>query len=458
VYFLFNGLDKAVEEINKVSSVRLVSHLDADGISAAAIALSALTRAGKRVHLSIKKQITPEIIEELKKEENELFLFTDLGSGYMELLENLGKACNCKIIVCDHHIPSSKKDSALIQINPVLEGMKEDEISGAGVTYFLANKMNPANKDLIFLAIVGAIGDIQDENWEMNGINENIVKEAVKMGFVRKEKGIRLFGRMNRPVHKALEYSTNPYIPGISGDESAAIQFLSNLGIELKNGETWRTLKDLSNEETKKLATAIICERIREKESCPEEIFGDIYTIKINNERMDAREMATSLNACGRMDQASIGVLSVLGFNSLDKMSGILSGYRKMITKYIKWVKENKEKIQETSYAYYINAGEEIHENFIGTIISICHKSSILNGGKIIFGMAETEDGKIKVSARAPKNLIERGLNLKDMLSELTQDYDGYGGGHVAAAGAFIPKGKEKEFTDSCENYLKGKL
>ncbi len=455
---LFQRLDKAVEEIKKASHVRLVSHLDADGISAAAVALSALTRAGKKVHLSIKKQITPEVIEELKQEDNELFLFTDMGSGYIELLEELIEKNNCKIIVCDHHIPSKDKNlnPDLIHINPILEGMSEDEVSGAGVAYFLAEKLDSRNKDLIFLAIVGAIGDVQDENWKMKGLNKKIVEEAVKTGALKKENGIRLFGRMNRPVHKALEYSTNPYIPGVSGDESASIHFLSNLGIELKKDGNWKTLGDLSEEETKKLASAIICERIREKESCPEEIFGEIYSLNINGDFLDAREMATSLNACGRMDQSSVGILSVLGTQPLSRINGIVSGYRKMITKYMKWIRENE--VTGTDHACYINAGGQIHENFIGTITSICEKSSLLGSGKIIFGLADTENGKVKVSARAPKDIVEKGLNLKNMLSEITSDHEGYGGGHTAAAGAFIPKGKEKEFIDSCENYLRDKL
>ncbi|MCK4635224.1 MAG: hypothetical protein KAT37_05125 [Candidatus Aenigmarchaeota archaeon] len=43
-------------------------------------------------------------------------------------------------------------------------------------------------------------------------------------------------------------------------------------------------------------------------------------------------------------------------------------------------------------------------------------------------------------------------------MSEITSDHEGYGGGHAAAAGASIPKGKEKEFINSCENYLRDKL
>lgn len=454
---MFKGLEEAALEIKKAGRIRLVSHLDADGISAAAITFSALSREGKRLHLSVEKQLTPEIVHNLAKEDTDLFIFTDLGSGYLELLEELAKSTGSVVIVCDHHIPSKENPEKIIQINPVSEGMSEDEVSGAGVAYFLAEQLNTKNRDLIFLAIIGAIGDIQDEDWKMKGLNKKIVEQAVKSGMVRKEKGLRLFGRMNRPVHKALEYSTNPYIPGISGDESAAIQFLSKLGIELKSNGGWRTLSDLTEEETKKLATAIICERIREKETCPEEIFGEIYSLRINGEPLDAREMATCLNACGRMGQSSVGILSVLGNYPMETMNGILSGYRRMITKYMKWLKETKD-VKQTERAYYVNAADQIHENFIGTIISICEKSSILNGDKAIFGMAYTEDGKVKVSARASKKLVEKGLNLKEMMSQLTKDYDGFGGGHAAAAGAFIPRGKENEFMDLCENYLKDKL
>jgi len=453
-------LNDAAKEINSVERITVVSHLDADGISAAAVVLSSLTRLGKKIHISIARQVKPEIIEALKKEDTDLFLFTDLGAGYLDMLDDLNKSTGKKIIVADHHLPSPPGEYPnIIHINPHLIGKEENEISGAGVAYLLAKKLDPRNIDLSYLAIVGAIGDMQDEGWKMKGLNTEIANEAIEFGVLKKENGIRLFGRMNRPVHKALEYSTDPYIPGITGNESAAIQFLSTIGIELKRDGKWKTLNDLSEDEMKKLASAIICERIREKESDPEEIFGENYTIRFNGSDFDAREMATSLNACGRMSQHSLGILSALGIKSaLERLDGVLSGYRKIITKYIKWVKENEEKIRKTKNAYYVIAGDQIHENFIGTIMSICEKSSILNNGRVVFGFANTESGEVKISARAPKELVDRGLSLKDLFEEITKKYGSYGGGHHAAAGAFIPMGKEKEFIDTCENYLEDKL
>lgn len=449
------GLKKAAKEIEKSKDMRLVSHLDADGISAAAVALSAFSRLGKKIHLSIEKQIKPGIIEKLKKEDHGLFVFTDLGSGQLELLEELKKETGKKIIVLDHHLPSSKERiDGIIHINPCLHGKSGDEISGAGVTYLLAKQIDPNNKDLAYLAVIGAIGDVQEDNWVLKGQNKKLLKEAIKEGKIKKEKGLRLFGRTSRPIHKALEYSTDPYIPGITGEESAAVQFLSGLGIDLKARGEWRNLDGLSKEEMKKLASAIICERIRGEEASPGEIFGDVYTLKLDGHPVDAREMSTTLNACGRMAQASIGVLYSLGLGSVfDRVEGVLSGYKKMITKYIGWVKENKDKIRESDNAYYIIADNQIHENFIGTITSICEKS-IFEKEKVVFGLALTNEGEIKVSARSPDKLVEKGLNLEKLFKNLPEKI-GYGGGHAGAGGAYIDKEKMEEFINMCENYLK---
>ena len=450
-------MDKASEEIRKAELVRVVSHLDADGISAASVAVSFLSRLGKKVHVSTRKQISPGLVDDLKKEESDLFLFTDLGSGYMKLMEELAESTGSKIIICDHHMPSPGGNENIIHINPILDGKSEDEVSGAGVVYQLAKKADPKNTDLSFLALIGAIGDMQDDSWEMVGINKLIADESLGTGVVKREKGTVIFGRMDRPVHKALEYSTTPFIPGISGDGPASLQFLGSLGIGMKKEGEWRTLADLESGEMEKLARAVACEKINGKDPCPGEIFGQIYSMNVGGEVFDAREMATSLNACGRMEQASTGILSVLGLWPVSRLEGIIAGYRKMITRYMKWV-GNSKKVKKTEKACYIMAGEEIHENFIGTITSICQKSSVFGGENVVFGISDTPNGKSKVSVRAPEDLVEKGLNLKDMLEKVTEGMEGYGGGHASAAGAFIPKGKEKEFIDACETYLKEKL
>ncbi|RLJ01307.1 MAG: hypothetical protein DRP11_04610, partial [Candidatus Aenigmatarchaeota archaeon] len=380
---------KAVEAVEGSERVRVISHHDADGISAAAILLTALLRKGKSVHLSIEKCITPELIEKLNKEDLETVIFSDFGSGYLNLLGDL----KCRnLIICDHHqIRGEYPKENLYHITPLLAGMDEDEISGAGVSYLLAKSLDPRNSDLSYMALIGAIGDIQEENWVMKGLNERILEEAVKQGMVFKEKGVRLFGRSSRPIHKALEYSTDPYIPGITGNPSAAIQLLTEIGIELKDGERWRTLEDLSDEEMRKLNSAIIKERIRNGESDAENIFGDVYRIEVFPVFRDAREFATALNACGRMGEAGIGVLACMGLEEAQKkLMGIMNGYRKLLGSYLNWLRES-DSVERTENAIYILAGRNIHENFIGTVTSIALKSGLFEDLPLI-GFADAED------------------------------------------------------------------
>jgi len=414
---------KAAEEIMKAERIEVVSHFDCDGIASAAIISKALERAGKTFSVTIAKQIKPEIIEKIKEKNPELVIFTDLGSGYLEDVEKL----DCKIIIADHHV--IKKDAQrkdIIHINPELFGIKT--LSGACVTYVLAREMSQKNKDMAVIAIVGAIGDMQEYEY---GINPEIVSEAEEFG-LKKEKGLRLYGR-TRPLHKTLEYSD---IPSVSS-ESSAIQFLSNIGIKLKNGSAWRTLNDLTKEEMQVLSDRLIMEVIKNGKKT-EDIFNDLYL----HNGADLREFSTMLNACGRMERYEIGIGLCLGDEDAKKKSvSVISEYRKQIASALDWAGKNKDRIVRKKSASFIVAGKSVNENVIGTITSILVKSQTCG---ILVGLAEGEDG-IKVSARTTD-----GTDLNSVISKAAAEAGGFGGGHARAAGGTIPFGSEEKFIDAC--------
>lgn len=415
---------KAAEEIRKAEKIEVVSHFDCDGIASAAIMKRALERAGKTFNMNIAKQITPELIEKIKEKNPELVIFTDLGSGYLEELEKL----DCKIIIADHHlIKKDGKKKNIIHINPEFFGIKT--LSGACVTYVLARELSQENKDMAVIAIVGAIGDMLEYEY---GLNPEIVKEAEEFG-MKKEKGLKLFGR-TRPLHKTLEYSD---IPSLSS-ESAAVQFLSNIGIKMKNGSEWRTLNDLTKEEMQILSDRLILETIKNGKMA-DEIFNDLYL----HNGTDLREFATLLNACGRMERYDVGIGICLGNEESKKESvSVISNYRKQIASALSWVGKNRDKIVRKNSISFILAGKNINENIIGTITSILIKSEI--NGKILVGLAEGADG-IKVSARTTD-----GTDLNNIISKAAAEAGGFGGGHVRAAGGTIPFGSEEKFIEAC--------
>ncbi|MEK6841464.1 MAG: single-stranded DNA endonuclease, partial [Nanoarchaeota archaeon] len=66
--------------------IRVISHLDCDGLSSASIMLQLLRREKKKFILSIVKQLNENILKELSLEPYEIIIFTDIGSGYIKLM------------------------------------------------------------------------------------------------------------------------------------------------------------------------------------------------------------------------------------------------------------------------------------------------------------------------------------------------------------------------------------
>ena len=443
-------------------SVRVVTHYDADGIASAAILTKALLREEKRFHLSIAKQLSSELIEELGREAYGMIVFADLGSGMLEEIDKKLLSAGKRVIVIDHHerqgVINEERMSLIHHINPLEFGISED-ISGSGMSYIFARSMNPENRDLAFLGILGAIGDSQTgsirEHWGVLGLNQEILKDAISSGRMKVSRGLRLWGRNTRPIHKALEYSMDPYIPGVSGSESASVQFLQELGIELRNSHGWRTLSDLSDEEKKKLSSAIIAERAMNGEENPEWIFGDVYDIPfMSGELSDASEFATILNACGKTGNPWKGVGMCLGdVRCVDEADDVLTEYRREIGRALAWVNRNRECIRESEHAVCLIAGSNISEHLISNVISVMHRSGMLPD-KPAFAFADTEDGNIKVSARISDRLLEKGLDLKEIVTRIVEKTGGEGGGHAGASGATIPKESLELFISEAESIL----
>jgi RecJ-like exonuclease len=443
-------VSKVFKPIVKEKNVKILSQFDADGISSASIIVKMLIRMNATFELKIYKQLTKEIIEKLEIDENDFLILTDFGSGQLDNFKKILE--KTQILILDHHEFKNMEHINLFHLNPLLFG--EDEASSSIISYIFAKATNLKNVDLIDLAIVGAIGDEQEDRGELKGLARKILEEAVTLGKVTVMKGLRFYGRNTRPIHKVLEYSFDPFIPNISGSESNAIQFLSELGISVKDEGEWKKLKDLTIEEQQKLASAIIFERLKSNQSYAEDIFGENYSLLgIPEEFQDAREFSTLLNACGRLGRPDLGVRLSLGdFNPINEVWTLLDEYRKTISDCMNLLRENDNIITKTPTSSFLFCEGKISESLIGTITSIALNSNLFDQSRPIFGFAKTDDDRIKVSARTSKNIKE--INLRDIILYAAKVVEGEGGGHKHAAGAFIPKDKRQEFVTIIESKL----
>ena len=91
-----NGFNEWVENNN---IIRIISHNDADGISAAAVLANALKEENVQFHTTIVPRLKEDLINQLRHEKHDLVIFSDMGSSFVGELNSF----KCDVIIADHH-------------------------------------------------------------------------------------------------------------------------------------------------------------------------------------------------------------------------------------------------------------------------------------------------------------------------------------------------------------------
>jgi RecJ-like exonuclease len=442
---------KEIERVAKISKelvrkkhVRIYAQYDADGITSASIIAKFLIREGCNFELKILKQLNSKSVKEIVYREDDFLIFLDMGSGQIDLLKDIIEKAN--VLIIDHHEPIKYEHPNLFHINPLLFGEDPEKYSTSLISLMFVRFINPKNIDQIDIAIVGAIGDRREEGIKAGALNE-VLEIAKELGFISVNKDLKLFGS-NRPLFKTIAYSFDPLIPSVYGNEAAAIQFLQDLGISVKKGETWRTFSDLTDEEKARIADGIIRERGGLIDFY--ELFCEVFTLSKRPEFLnDSREFSVVINACSRMGESDLAIRLCLGdYSVYPKAIEKVEEYRKKIAESISLIENGR--IIEKDNGIFIIGGREIPDYLIGVITSIILSSKKPN--KPVFGLAyDNMTNMIKISAR---KLNGDNINLRDILVNVAKDLGGEAGGHKDAAGAYIPVGKENEFIEKVNKLI----
>lgn len=452
-------IGKAVRILSSAKSARVISHIDADGIAAGAIAFITLGRLGIPHEVFFEKKISEETVRTINESTEDLVWICDLGSGYLSLFARSG------IVVTDHHVPDPKFRKSqtfidsfadIIHLNPHSYGIDgSQDVCGAGMTYLLSREIDQKNKDLAYLAIIGAVGDFQDSRKSgLTGLNRLILGDAVGNGDMFIETDLRFFGRESRPLVQFLEYNNEPSVPGLSGDRDGCIELLKMLDIPLTSGGKQRTWSDLDNEE-KMMATKAILS-MAENGDDAKHMCGEVYILpnfKKGSGLGDAKEFATVLNSCGRYDDAETGMRICKGdLSALRDAERNRTDHRRNISSALNHIKDNS-LIRERRYIQYFDSGPEIRETVVGIVAGMLLNSGDVRRNLPIIAFADSDDG-VKVSARTNRELTDKGLNLAEIMKKASESVGGYGGGHNVAAGATIPYDKKEAFLDIVEDLV----
>ncbi|UCE11140.1 MAG: DHH family phosphoesterase [Candidatus Thorarchaeota archaeon] len=474
---MLEELMRAVDVLKTSSRILAVSHIDSDGIAALAIIVQALQRAGKAHSWHNIHQLNSETIitvrELVREKKPDVVVFSDFGTGQMHLIQQFianEDGVNC-VIVLDHHLPDNgeltgprTKSDSIIEINPWLHNMSGSyELSGAGTAFLMAYGLSRENLDLTEMAIVGASGDLQDYYGKgFTGLNKVIVEAGEKGGFIEVEKDLRFFGINTRPLPYLLQYATDPYLPGLTGNGDACLAFFNEIGIPLKDSDdTWRMWVDLTSEEKSQVVQHLIGIILDSYEDSrvASGIIGDVITLAHRPPRTvlrSAKEFSTLLNACGRNRKPEIGVEICLG-NKVAYREGmvLLKQHRSNLATAL-------HRLETQGYrempGMYVVDDPETPDTIIGIVIGMAQGSRMVPIDKPVIGIAtnrSVEGPTIKISGRAHKSIVDLGVNLRDVFVDVSDKLNSgnselvaEAGGHPMAAGAFVHEDFLLEFLE----------
>lgn len=418
--------------------IQLIGHFDTDGISSTAILTKTLERLEKTFSTKIIKQLTENEIHAFPTDK--VLLLVDIGSGSVDKIAQL----KTEVFIIDHHEIKTSLSSLPPNCHLLNPHLYEDyhELCSAEIAYLFSRIISLENKDLAHLSIIGMVGDTMEKN--INKIRNQIVKEAD----VHIKRGLLIYPS-TRPLDKALEFSSRPFIPEITGNRNNVLELLKESGIE-RGEKHYKALIDLTDDEMKRLATAITL-RMPNKEIS--DYLGNLYLIKFFNKIEDARELSAIINACSRMDKPEIALLLCLGNSQARKKAERLYvQYRQHIISGLRFIEKNGV-IRGKEYVI-INTKNNIKDTIIGTLASILSFSAVYQEGTIIVAMAHNDQGLIKISTRmVGRNATYR--NLKEFLDSITQSLGrGESGGHKYAAGCTIHLEDEQQFIELVKQKL----
>jgi RecJ-like exonuclease len=445
----------AAGQITAAHEITIISHIDADGISSEAILSQAIARHGICVRSVFVRQLEPLTMPQVPSDAS-FKIFTDLGAGQQNLLQERGLA-EKDVLIVDHHV-SQPCEIPYSQVNCLPYGYTK--MSAAGVAYLIAKQMDEANIDLAKLAVIGNVGDMMAR--ETCGLvgpaRDLIVEDGVRHRSVKVcKKDLNCYGTATRPVHLSLAYNDDPFIKGISNNPEGARQFLKKLGIVQQTPDgRWYVWEELSDEDRRTITSALAEQLIANGESV-DRLFAESYRFPDEIPRTplrNAQEYATLLNACGRWTRPVVGSAILKGNRgtAYREAEHMLNNHRAIIRNLLQYIIETG--VTELENVQYLHVGGRFPDTIVG--IGAGMALSKLNSKKPILIMCEVpEDTNLtKVSMRTTERVIEKGIDLQKAISDASAEYGGGGGGHKIAAGAFIPKSAEQEFVNRVNRIL----
>jgi len=181
---LIAAMQAAIEKVERwpEKKVQLFHHNDSDGLTSGAILTRTFERQGFDVKRYCLEKPYPAVLRKVFEQDGKLIVFTDFAGRIAPLISDLNQGKNLTLIL-DHHKANPASDNMVHNLDPELFGLKGDlDITASVTCYLFATTWDPANKDLAYIAAIGAVGDQFLLDGRLATLNREIALETQSQG------------------------------------------------------------------------------------------------------------------------------------------------------------------------------------------------------------------------------------------------------------------------------------
>ena len=226
-----------------------------------------------------------------------------------------------------------------------------------------------------------------------------------------------------------------PYFVGISGRTEGARKALDELKIDPQV-----PVNELVPEERRRLTSVLATILLKQGADAEavEALVKERYWATPDNVYAD--DLSAYVDGCARLGYEGLGLSLCLGDKeAFARAEAIRKEFDDRLFAYLHRLEAEGPFAKKHIQFFYTEEA-----TLAGSVAQI-GMNYFLDPAKPTLGLSVMERNT-KVSARATKGLVAKGLDLAVALREAAEEFGGDGGGHNIASGATVPKGKEEKF------------
>ncbi len=428
----YRMLKEGAKRILEQKYVRVLAHFDGDGGSAAIILTSALRRKGIRFHLGFIKSLDGDSFRKRIEEYPDVFtIIVDAGSDQARFIEEFEN-----IVILDHHFFQENSFKGL-NINARQFGIDGTRgACGATMGFAMALAMDEANADLMPFLLSGAISDKQDIGG-FTGLNKDLFEH-----YGKKLKTAHTLNLEGSTLLDGITYSTDPFFLELSGKPENVRAALESLEIDPQ-----KNIFDLSEDEKQKTAEYLASRLLQQNAGSEAIKYLENDLTRFDELGYTSKELSTIVDGNAKVGMNSVPIIYFLGDKS--QKEDMTNNWRIFKTKLIEYTyRAYKEVFEEENVRYFYAPESEMAGAISGILMLYLMKQD-----RPLIGFNAGNDDT-KVSSRGSRRQVQKGLNLSLVMRESAKEVGGSGGGHDIAAGAVIPRGKEKQFVETANRII----